>query len=122
MRYGRAAFTARFVVVWILAALSHPVMVIAQQDVTVAADAMTCKVKSVDVETRELRAITGVGHALRVMVFHADPACQIRIDEDQAGLQDLKPGAIVVVRYRKTPECYEAASIEVLQTPRVDDQ
>jgi len=60
----------------------------------------------------ELRLITGVGHALRVVVFRVDRECTIRFAGAEGSLDELARGQVVVVAYRATPEGYTAETIE----------
>jgi hypothetical protein len=74
-------------------------------------------VKAVDPEARTVWVITGTGHSLRMMAFHAGSHCRIAVAGAEAQLGDVRRGQIVVVRHRKTVERYEAESIETLPTP-----
>ena len=78
-----------------------------------APEKMTGTVAEVDVATRQVRVITGVGHAARIMAFHAGTECRITDAGTEARLKDVTRGAIVVVRFRKNAATYEAESIDV---------
>ena len=65
------------------------------------------------VDARQVRVITGVGHAARIVVFHAGTECHITDAGADARLRDVTRGAIVVVHFRKAGATYEAESIEV---------
>ena len=77
-----------------------------------AADQMTGMVQTVDTLAREVRVITGVGHSLRLIVFHAGEGCRIVIAGRQADLRDVPRGAIVAVQYRRIASLYEADAID----------
>jgi len=74
---------------------------------------MTGTVAEVDVEARQVRVITGVGHAARTMAFHAGTECRITCAGTAVALKDVTRGAIVVVDYRNARGGYEAESMEV---------
>jgi hypothetical protein len=67
---------------------------------------------SIDRGARTLAMISGTGHALRLLTFRASTGCRIEISGTVASFDDLARGRIVVVRHRKTPDPYEALSIE----------
>ena len=67
-------------------------------------------VKTVDPAARRLWLITGTGHSLRVLSFHASVDCRIEVSGTSARLADIERGHVVVIRYR-TEEPYEAISI-----------
>jgi len=79
----------------------------------------TGTVSAIETDARQISVITGCGHALRVMVFHADAACRIEIDGVVAPLTSLRRGRIVTVRYRSGPEPYIAESIATIPSPDV---
>lgn len=81
---------------------------------------LTATVGAVDTEERTLKVITGVGHALRFVWLHVDPACRIIVTGAVGRLGDLKRGDIVRIRYRRTPEGNVATSIETVGTPDSD--
>ena len=68
-------------------------------------------VKAVEPDARRISVITGCGHALRVMVFHAGADCRIEVGGGVARLANLRRGQVVVVRYRSGAEPYAAESI-----------
>jgi len=68
-------------------------------------------VTAVDPDGRRISVITGCGHALRVMVFHAGTACRIEVGGVAAPLTSLSRGQIVAVRYRTGVEPFAAESI-----------
>ena len=74
-------------------------------------------VTAVEPDARRISVITGVGHALRVMAFHAGAACRIEIGGVAAPLTSLKRGQIVAVRYRSGAEPCAAESITTPPTP-----
>jgi hypothetical protein len=76
-------------------------------------------VNAVDPDARRISVITGCGHALRVMVFHAGTDCRIEIGGVVAPLMNLRRGQIVAVRYRTATEPYDALSIAT--RPASDD-
>ena len=74
---------------------------------------MTGTVAEVAVDARQVRVLTGVGHAARIMAFHAGTECRVTDAGAHARLSDVTRGAIVVVRFRKSGATYEAESIDV---------
>lgn len=81
-----------------------------------ATDEMTGMVQTVDTLAREVRVITGVGHSLRLIVFHAGDGCRIAVAGKEADLRDVPRGAVVSVRYRRIASLYEADAIDA--TPK----
>ena len=81
-----------------------------------ATDEMTGMVQTVDTLAREVRVITGVGHSLRLIVFHAGDGCRIAVAGKEVDLRDVPRGAVVSVRYRRIASLYEADAIEA--TPK----
>lgn len=79
---------------------------------TPAPGSMSGTVASVDGAAREVDLVTGVGQALRRVVFHVGPDCRILVAGAEAGLRDVKRGAVVEVRYRIALDRYEALVIE----------
>ena len=77
-------------------------------------------VQAINAPSREVKLITGCGHALRVTSFHAVTDCRIEVAGKGAPLTDLKRGQIVVVRHRRGAECDVAESIATL--PPADDR
>ena len=78
---------------------------------------LTGTVTAVEPQTGRVSVITGCGHALRVMVFHAGSACRIEIGGVSAPLTSLKRGQIVVLRYHTGAQPYVAASISTPPPP-----
>jgi hypothetical protein len=68
-------------------------------------------VKAVEPDARRISVITGCGHALRVTVFLAGPACRIEVGGAVAPFTNLRRGQIVAVRYRSGTEPCSAESI-----------
>jgi hypothetical protein len=79
----------------------------------------TGTVSAIEPDARRISVITGCGHALRVIVFHADAACRIEIDGVVAPLASLRRGRIVTVRYRSGPEPCPAERITTIPSPDV---
>ena len=98
------------------------------------AASLNCTVRSVDLKTKSIDVITGVGYALRQYRMRVAPECEIRVAGDVvsssrssarlfvvAGLSALRPGAIVRVTYQavpaapKMPAHLMAVAIEVTQ-------
>ncbi len=79
---------------------------------TVEPGRMSGTVASVQEERREVSVMTGVGLALRLVVFHAVPDCRIVVAGEEATLAELGRGAVVHVVYRATIDRYEALEIE----------
>lgn len=77
----------------------------------------TGTVKAVEPEAGRISLITGVGHALRVVVFHADAACRVEVDGVVAPLTSLGRGRIVTVQYRSGAEPYAAERIATIPSP-----
>jgi hypothetical protein len=73
---------------------------------------MVGTVRAVDTQARAIRVITGVGHSLRMMAFHAGEECRIVVDGRTAELRDVRRGAIVEIRYRPATGLHEADAIE----------
>lgn len=87
------------------------------------AGAMKGMVAAVNTDERQVRVLTGTGHSLRVMVFHAGTECRIRVEGAAAGLEDLERGQVVAVRYRETSAPYhEAESMEATPMPAAGDR
>jgi hypothetical protein len=82
----------------------------------------TGTVTAVEPDAGRISVITGCGHALRVMVFHADAACRIEVDGVVARLASLRRGRIVTVRYRIGTEPYAAERIETIPSPVVGER
>jgi hypothetical protein len=95
---------------------------------------LNCTVRSVDLKTKSIDVITGVGYALRQYRMRLAPECELRAVERVAigrsgpvtlgtvvGLAALRPGAIVRVTYHavpaapKVPAHLMAVAIEVEQ-------
>ena len=81
-----------------------------------AADSLTATIRNVDADAHTLAVLTGVGHALRLVAMEVEPICDIKVDGASAPLQDLKPGQIVRIRYRKADGGKAAQTIETLPT------
>jgi len=64
---------------------------------------LNCTVRAVDMKTRSLEVITGVGYALRLYRMTVAPACDISVGGSAADLNSIKPGTIVRVRYQPVP-------------------
>ena len=64
---------------------------------------LNCTVRAVDVKTRTVEVITGVGYALRLYRMSVAPACEISVGGSAAELNNIKPGTIVRVRYQPVP-------------------
>lgn len=79
-------------------------------------------VSAVDPDARRISVITGRGHALRVMAFHAGTECRIEVGGADAPLTNLKRGQIVDVRYRGATEPYTAESIATVPASDVGVQ
>jgi len=82
---------------------------------TATTDTLTATLHVVDTEARTFAVITGVGHALRLVSMNVDPACEIKVAARASQLQDLAPGQIIRVQYRKTADRISAESIETVQ-------
>jgi hypothetical protein len=80
---------------------------------------MTGTVTAVEPDARRISVITGRGHALRVMAFHAGAACRIEIGGVAAPLTSLRRGQIVAVSYRDGAQPYAAESIATPPTTGV---
>jgi hypothetical protein len=74
-------------------------------------------VTALESESRQVSVITGTGHALRVIVFHADAACRIEVDGVVVPLTRLQRGRIVEVRYRGNAAPYAAERITTRPAP-----
>lgn len=77
-------------------------------------------VRTVEPAAQRIRVITGVGHSLRAMEFHAGPPCRVKVAGTTARLNDIERGEVVVVHYRKTADLYQAELIETGTLP--DDE
>jgi hypothetical protein len=74
----------------------------------------TGTVKAVEPDAGRISVITGVGHALRVMEFHADAACRVEVDGVVAPLSGLSRGRIVTVQFRSGAAPYAAERIATI--------
>ena len=84
------------------------------RDSGAAPDSLTATCHAVDTKAHTLHVITAVGLALREVRFKVDQGCQITRVGESAKLQDLKPGEVLRIRYRKAAERNVAETIEVL--------
>jgi len=75
---------------------------------------LTATLWSVDLKAKEIRVVTGVGHALRLMRLTLGEGCQIRHAGAAGRPEDLRPGGIVRVRYRGAGGSIAAQSIETV--------
>jgi len=80
-------------------------------------DRMSGTVERVEGKSRLVHVITGTGHALRVVSYHAPPDCRISVEGADVGLEKLTRGLIVVIRVRPGQGGREAESIETLRAP-----
>lgn len=90
----------------------------AERDTGQVSDQMAGTVRSVRPEVGEVAVLMGVGHALRLRVFHAGPECAITVAGATARLPQVAPGAVVVVRYHRAQGRDEASSIAAQPPPR----
>jgi hypothetical protein len=68
-------------------------------------------VKAVEPDARRISVITGTGHAVRLLAFHADTTCRIEVGGVVSAFNNLHPGQIVEVSYRLGTEPYAAERI-----------
>lgn len=95
-----------------------PLSVQTPQAQSMEANSLTATITAVDVESRSLDVITGVGHALRFVRIHLDPACRIMVAGAAGQLRDLERGDVVRIEYLKTTQRNMASTIEtVRRTP-----
>jgi hypothetical protein len=80
---------------------------------------ITGTVTAIAPDAGRVSVVTGCGHALRVIVFHADAACRIEVDGVVAPLASLRRGRIVLVQYRSGPEPCAAERITTIPQPDV---
>ena len=97
-----------------LASLVVPVVLVAQQ-ATAPHDSVQGAVRTVDVRTRSLEVMTGVGFALRVVRLQVPAVVPIT---DQKGVQsatislaELKPGDVIRVSFGSRPTGFVAYNI-----------
>ena len=85
-----------------------------------AADSLTGTVRSVDAQTGTIEVVTAVGYAFRVVriAISADTSRAAIAAAQQALPVQLKPGAIVHVRYQRVGDRNVAAAIELRSTGR----
>ncbi|MGH7674692.1 MAG: hypothetical protein ACREMV_05410 [Gemmatimonadales bacterium] len=69
-----------------------------------APDTIQGMVRRVDAPATTFDVVTGVSTALRVVLFRAGTAAYISADGAPLRLADLRPGDIVRVQYRATPQ------------------
>jgi hypothetical protein len=74
-------------------------------------------VQSIDVQSRTLQVVTGVGHALRVVKISWKEAPTVKAAAAGAGKAQLKPGDLVRVEFTKAPEGNVVRTIELLPNP-----
>lgn len=86
-----------------------------------AQDTLRATVQGVYPEASEMRLVTGVGLSLRTVRVHAPAETSVRVAGEEAGLDALRRGQVVVVVLREPPEGLEldpgvrvAASIRVV--------
>jgi hypothetical protein len=77
-----------------------------------APDTVQGMVRLVDAPAGTFDVITGVSTALRVVPLRAGTAAYITADGATLTLADLRPGDIVRVRYRPTPQGNVCESVE----------
>lgn len=77
-------------------------------------DTLTATCKAVDVRGGTVTVITGVGQALRVESFSVGSTCEILVRGGEGRIEDLEPGKIVRIRFRKTPDRNVAEAIEAV--------
>jgi len=98
-----------------LASLVVPVVLVAQQP-TAPHDSVQGAVRTVDVRTRSLEVMTGVGFALRVVRLQVPVAVPITDQKGAQGapisLAQLKPGDVIRVSFGSRPTGFVAYSIE----------
>lgn len=75
---------------------------------------MSGTVTAVDTEARRIDVLTGVGHALSLVLFHVADDCRIVVGRAEVPLGDVKRGAVVEVYYRIGTGRREALVIRTL--------
>ena len=78
-----------------------------------AGETLVATVCSCDPETHTINLLTGCGHALRMMRISVGSEAKLARQGRAVRLSELKPGAIVRVRYRKSEDLNLAQSVEV---------
>jgi len=116
---GRRApvFTLCFSVFLSGAASAAPPSPAATPAATVPSATLTATVQSIDVQSRTLQVVTGVGHALRVVKISWKEAPTVKAAAAGAGKAQLKPGDLVRVEFTKAPEGNVVRTIELLPNP-----
>src|SRR5437867_7258702 len=85
------------------------------RDSGAAPDSLTATWHAVDTKAHTLHVITAVGLALREVRLKVDQGCQITRVGELAKLQDLKPGEVLGILYRKAAVRDVGENIDVLQ-------
>ena len=78
---------------------------------------LTATVRAVDVGSRTLDLLTGVGHALRVRRVHLPPELKVEAGRAESAASALTPGCVVRVECRRTPSGTVASSVVLIQRP-----
>lgn len=112
-RAARNVMEAICVLVAVFSVAPSPIQT--SQAQSVAANSLTVTITAVDTESRSLDVITGVGHALRSVRIHLDPACRIMVAGAAGQLRDLERGDVVCIEYRKTTQGNMASAIETVR-------
>jgi len=120
-RHARTAFRVAIAFAAFLAVAAQARTVTGVTSGTDAAQTIGA-VKAVDADVRRISVITGCGHALRVMVFHAGTECRIEVGGVGASLASLRRGQIVAVWHREDAQRHLAERIETLAVPNVERQ
>lgn len=80
------------------------------------ADTLTATVRQVN-EGRGFEVITGVQLALKLYYVYVDEDTRVVMDERPATVDDLQPGQVVRIRYRRSGERMVAEAIELVEVP-----
>src|SRR2546427_1935351 len=81
-----------------------------------AGETLVATVCSCDPEARTMNLLTGCGHALRMVKISVGSEAKLAQKGRAVQLSELKPGAIVRVRFRRSEDVNKAQSVEV-ETP-----
>lgn len=78
-----------------------------------AGETLVATVCSCDPDAGTINLLTGCGHALRMVKISVGTEAKLTQKGSAVRLSELKPGAIVRVRFRRTEDLNQAQSVEV---------